>query len=318
MTKIVSSFSAVATILAALLCGGAARAQSSVTWVSHTGDNSNTCDIAQSPCQTLAGAYAKTASYGEIHIIDSGEFGALNINHGIAVINDGGGTALTGGVVVDTPPGDGVILRGLTFENYDFSNGIYVSAVNTLVVDHCDMQIFQTGAAIYFAPHNAAKLEVIDSVLAFDGTSAVAAIHIAPVSGASVSAQIERVKILGPAGNGVRVDTTTSGAGAARVELKDVTVHGAAGGSGIVAVSPTSGGAPAVIVADNVTATGNAGFGVRAVGGTASVYLSRSTITNNNRGIGVSSGGAIVSYGDNRFADNLNGDGSATSTLAPK
>ena len=48
-----------------------------------------------------------------------------------------------------------------------------------------------------------------------------------------------------------------------------------------MAVSPTSGGAPAAIYADNVAVTGNAGYGLRAVGGTAAIYLNHSTIMNN-------------------------------------
>ena len=127
-------------------------------------------------------------------------------------------------------------------------------------------------------PGNVAKLLVVDSVLSSDGANGYGSIHIAPLPGGSVSAQIERVRIFDAPGNGVRVDSTN---GAAQVELRDVTVHGSAGGSGIVAVSPTSGGAPAVIYADNVAATGNAGYGLRAVGGTAAIYLNRSTIMNN-------------------------------------
>ena len=132
-----------------------------------------------------------------------------------------------------------------------------------------------------------------------------------------MSAQIERYRILNSVGNGVRVDTTTPGAGAVNVELRDVTVSGSGGGSGIVAVSPTSGGAPSVIVADNVASTNNAGYGIRAVGGTAKVFLHHSTIANNPVGIGASSGGAMVSYSDNAFAGNVT-DGSPTSMVGLK
>ena len=54
------------------------------------------------------------------------------------------------------------------------------------------------------------------------------------------------------------------------VALHDVTVDGASGGSAIVAVTPTSGGPAVKIVADGVTASHNAGYGLRAVGGTSS------------------------------------------------
>ena len=79
-----------------------------------------------------------------------------------------------------------------------------------------------------------------------------------------------------------------------------------------MAISPPSGGPPAVIYADNVLATGNAGYGMRAVGGTAAIFLNRSIITNNAVGVYASSGGVVYSYGDNYFAGNTSGDGAPT------
>ena len=318
MTKFASSIGAIVLALAAFFCAEAAQAQAHQTFVSHTGDDSNICYDPTQPCLTLLGAYGKTAADGEIDIMDTGEYDALTITQAITIANDSAGVASTRGLIVNAASTDGVILRGLTFYGVNNSpNGITANSVNALVVDHCAFQGYSDGAAILFAPSNAAKLQVIDSVLAFNGTSSVGAIQIAPASGGSVSANIERVRVLNGGGNGIRVDNSAH-FGALHVELHDVTVDGSAGGSGIVAVSATSGGAPSVIVADNVTATGNAGYGLRAVGGAAKIFMRRSTIANNGNGIGVSSGGAIVSYSDNAFADNANGDGSATSTLALK
>ena len=65
-----SSFSAVAT-LAVLLHVGAAQAQS-VTFVSHTGDDSKACTTPEAPCLTISGAYGKTSQYGTVNIMDSG------------------------------------------------------------------------------------------------------------------------------------------------------------------------------------------------------------------------------------------------------
>jgi hypothetical protein len=76
-------------------------------------------------------------------------------------------------------------------------------------------------------------------------------------------------------------------------------------------VAPTSGGPTVKIVAENVTSSHNVGYGLRAVGGTASVTLSRSVIEDNGVGIGASSGGRVFSCGDNRFASNVGGDGAA-------
>jgi hypothetical protein len=67
-----------------------------------------------------------------------------------------------------------------------------------------------------------------------------------------------------------------------------------------------------------VTSTHNAGYGLRAIGAGASIFLSRSVITNNGIGIGASGGGAIFSYSDNRFAGNANGDGVTPTPIAKK
>jgi hypothetical protein len=118
-------------------------------------------------------------------------------------------------------------------------------------------------------------------------------------------------------GNGVRADSTV-GPGAIDVALHDVTVDGASGGSGIVAVSMTSGGPTVKLVADNVMSSHNAGYGFRGIGGTASIYLRRSTIEDNGVGVGASSGGQIFSYGDNGFAGNISGDGVTPTPIALK
>ena len=272
IAKITRSSAAVAMSLAVLLGAGVARAQSNHTWVSHTGNDFNACTIA-SPCRTFQAAYLKTAVDGEIDILDPGDYGLFLIGHGLAIVNESAGVASVVGIYVAAGSGDGVLLRGLTFNGIDgITYGVQAMSFGSLVIDHCNFHGLRakdalTATAINVIPSTASKLLVTDSVLSFDGANGLGAIHIAPGAGGSVSAQIERAQVSDAVSNGVRVDTTAPGAGAAIVELRDVTVHGAAGGSGIVAVSPTSGGAPAVIYADNVAATGNAGYGLRAVGG---------------------------------------------------
>jgi hypothetical protein len=155
---------------------------------------------------------------------------------------------------------------------------------------------------------------VKDSVLLNDGAASNASLWIAPTLGAKVTAYLERVQILNAIGNGIRVDSTQGGSGSLDVELHDVAVDAASGGSGIVAVSN---GQTVRIVADGVTSSHNAGYGFRAVGGGASVTLSRSVIENNGVGIGVSSGGVVYSYGDNRFAGNAS-DGVAPTPIGLK
>jgi hypothetical protein len=318
-TQIASPFSIVAIALGVLLHAGAAQALQR-TWVSHAGNDSNTCE-STSPCLTFQGAYQKTAAGGEIDVLDGGDFGPLVIQRAITIANDGAGAAgimSAGiGIQIQALPTDAVVLRGLNLNGLNsFVSGIQLTSGASLLIDHCTIQGFQSGAGIVFGPGSAAQLWVLETVLSSDGISSEAGVWIVPQGGAAVTAHFERVQILHATGNGIRVDDTQGG-GAIDVELHDVTVDGATGGSGIVAVSQTSGGPAVKLTADEVTSSHNAGYGVRAVGGTASVFLSRSTITDNAVGIGVSSGGAVASYSDNRFAGNSI-DGSPTTLISLK
>ena len=51
-----------------------AHAQATRTWVSGVGDDANPCSRT-APCKTFAGAISKTATNGEIDVIDPGAFG---------------------------------------------------------------------------------------------------------------------------------------------------------------------------------------------------------------------------------------------------
>jgi hypothetical protein len=327
MTKFAILSSAVAIMLGALLHAGAAGATSPTlarTWVSGaTGLDSNTCTRAL-PCATFQAAYNATIAGGEIDVLDGGEFGHVAISHSITIANDGAGTAAitpTGGDGIDINAGasDAVVLRGLSING--FSDGFGGNAINfsgggSLLVDHCKIQGFQSfgDRGILFSPASGnSKLWVKDTVLSNDGSSSNAALAILPTNPGTVTVDLERAQILNAIGNGVRADTTLA---AVDVELHDVTVDAANGGAGVVAVSPTSGGPTVKILADNVTSSHNAGYGFRAVGGTASVYLRGSTIENDGVGLGVSSGGQIFSYGDNSFANNTGGNGVTPTAVA--
>src|SRR5215470_7582101 len=95
-----------------------ASAQATRTWVSGVGDDANPCSRT-APCKTFAGAIAKTATGGEIDVLDPGGFGAVTITKSISieacciagVLVNG-----TNGIVVQAPAGSNVVLRGLTIE----------------------------------------------------------------------------------------------------------------------------------------------------------------------------------------------------------
>ena len=70
----------------ALLCLASlsAHAQSTRTWVSSTGLDSNACSRA-APCASFAGAYNKTHTGGVINVVDAGAYGGVIISKSITI-----------------------------------------------------------------------------------------------------------------------------------------------------------------------------------------------------------------------------------------
>src|SRR3982750_2693697 len=91
----------------------AAQAQASRTWVSGVGDDANPCSRT-APCKTFAGAISKTATGGEISVLDPGGYGAVTITKSMtidgsqgagfgSILNSGGnGIAINGAGIVVT------------------------------------------------------------------------------------------------------------------------------------------------------------------------------------------------------------------------
>jgi hypothetical protein len=320
--KIAGALSPLAIALSVLLHATAADAQSPRTWVSGAGLDSNPCTRA-APCATFATAYANTAAGGEIDVLDGGDFGPLLIQHALTIANDGTGAAVIAPTALNTPgiriaagSADVVALRGLDLDGSNSQNSVPGAVTGVLVmdgsllVDHCTIHDFRGNPGIAFWPGQAASLWVKNTLFVNDGASNSASLSIVGPSLGSgkMTAHVERVQFFNSVGNAIRVDNTPT-ITPVDIELRDVTVDGSSGGSGIAVVSAPSGGTATSIIADDVTSSHNAGYGLRAVGATASIFLSRSTITSNGVGVGASSGGAIFSYGDNWFAGNTGGDG---------
>ena len=60
------------------------QAQAPRTWVSGFGDDANACSRT-APCKTFAGAIGKTAVAGQIHVLDSGDYGAVTITKSVTI-----------------------------------------------------------------------------------------------------------------------------------------------------------------------------------------------------------------------------------------
>ncbi len=124
-----------------------AMSQATRTWVSGVGDDVNPCSRT-APCKTLAGAISKTATGGEINILDPGGFGAVTITKSVTI--DGGGiigsilSSATNGIIVNAPNAL-VTIRNFSINGAGTTlgiNGIRVIAVKKLNVENCVLSNF--------------------------------------------------------------------------------------------------------------------------------------------------------------------------------
>jgi Right handed beta helix region len=191
------------------------QAQATRTWVSGVGDDANPCSRT-APCKTFAGAISKTATCGEISVLDPGGFGAVTITKGITI--NGTGTlagilaAAQNGVIVNAPATDTVILRDISINGACTGfNGIRYLAGKVLMVDHCWIYGFRgsaTSRGIDVAMSTAGKLKVIDSVIENileDG------VHINMTAG-QLTATIDKSRIMNCDQDGIDTTGNTRGA----------------------------------------------------------------------------------------------------------
>jgi len=115
------------------------------TWVSATGNDNNDCTLT-APCQTFAGAIAKTAAGGEIDCLDAGDFGTVTVTKSITLDCNGWGSILSPNadaiVISGTPAAASVTIRNLSVNGAATGlNGIrYLSGSGALHIEN--VQVF--------------------------------------------------------------------------------------------------------------------------------------------------------------------------------
>ncbi|MHB8446653.1 MAG: right-handed parallel beta-helix repeat-containing protein [Rudaea sp.] len=285
-----------------LFATSTAFAQATRTWVSGVGDDANPCSRT-APCKTFAGAISKTAPGGTIDALDPGGFGALTITKAITLEAVGSVASVlvsgTNGIVVAAQPTDQVIIRGLTIEGLGTGiNGINFVSGGQLVIERCVIQAF-TSSGINLATPTASQLVVTDTTI--DKTSSSGPAVYVQATGSAPSVTLDRVRVVGNGGYGVLVK---NGIVAIRHSTLNQNYYG---------VRAISSLATAQVTLDDSIVSGNTGVGVSAVGSTASVVISRSTITGNGSGVS----GSVTSFGDNRIFNNNGNDGSPVGGSIP-
>ena len=249
------------------------KAQATRTWVSGVGDDANPCSRT-APCKTLAGAISKTATGGEINILDPGGFGAVTITKSITI--DGGGvigsilSSATNGFIVNAPNGL-VTIRNFSINGAGTTlgiNGIRVIAVKKLLVENCMLSNFSANG-IDFNSTTAADIMINNTTInnAIGGISIVGPSSSAGSAGFTV---IDGCHIQSIQNNGINIGSGTatvsnsviSGCGVGVVSKTGATAHLS---GNIITNNATAFQGPGQITsAKNNSVTGNTAQGMTA------------------------------------------------------
>ena len=290
-------------------CSSLAHAQATRTWVSGVGDDVNPCSRT-APCKTFAGAISKTATGGEINVLDPGGFGAVTITKSITISSEGfeAGVLVSGtnGIIVNAAGGT-VILRGLDIEGLGTGlNGIRLLNAAALYIEKCTIHAFAQ-AGIDIEPTGGTSMVFItDTIVRNNGIGAggIGGILFKPAGGAAVQASLDNVRSEDNV-VGVRAKDNTT------VSIKNSVAAGNAL-AGFTANQASSG--PISMILDHAVAVNNGTVGVQSNGtGNTIIFISNVTISGNATGLLAAGGAQIVSFGTNNNSGNGT-NGAPTST----
>jgi hypothetical protein len=173
MRKLVFKSAIVATLFVGVLYATPAQAQATRTWVSGVGDDANPCSRT-APCKTFAGAISKTATNGEINVLDPGGFGAVTITKAITISADsveaGVLTSVNSGILINAPAGADVTIRGLDIEGLGTASfGVRLISASKVTIDKCVIHNFVTSGVEIAGPAGA-RVVVKDSIITKNAT----------------------------------------------------------------------------------------------------------------------------------------------------
>ena len=261
------------------------------TWVSSTGNDSNTC-TRTSPCATFQRAINLTGAWGEVHVVDAGQYGAATISEPMTI--DGGGFATT------------LIGSGTAFS---------VNAPNGAVVQVRNLSIHGEGAAQTGISYNSGSQLIIENVKVngFGGNCIVAGI----AGSGTADLVIKDSSIDNCSSAGVYInnsETITVSILNSHVHFANLGVYAYVGHitiSGSSFSSPGYGtntwgiylptGGVATVLVDNSVFSGYAYAGYIVAG---TLQLNRSTFTNNTTALIGGASATIISNGNNSFFNN--------------
>lgn len=188
----------------------AANAQATRTWVSGVGDDANPCSRT-APCKTFAGAISKTATGGQISVLDPGGFGAVTITKSITL--DGTGTlgsilASAGSGIIINNAGAIVTIRGLQLDGAGTGlNGVRIVAATAVNIEDCVIMNFRaSSSANGVSIESGSKVRIADTKITNSLGNGVIA---SPVSG-TATVVLENVQSFNNGGSGVQLTNSTN------------------------------------------------------------------------------------------------------------
>jgi hypothetical protein len=283
-SKIIKFFSTTALVIG---FAAAANAQATRTWVSGVGDDVNPCSRT-APCKTFAGAISKTATGGEISVLDPGGFGTLTITKSITVNGDG---TLAGVLSALAPQGflvnittnlstDKVVIRNVSINGAGTgTDGVRIIDGLEVILDNVTISGL-TDAGVDIAQTQASNVYLKNVRI----SKAATGVRSQSTSGA-VNGAWENVSIDGMTNHGVDCVNNTT------FVLRNVETT-RCGGSGV-----RSAAASVNLSIENSVSSGN-NFGYEATAG--SLRLANSGMYYNNTNLST----AVLSAGNNRSAGN--------------
>jgi Right handed beta helix region len=290
-----------------LVLAAPAQATSLQTWVSASGADTGSC-TQTAPCATFSYAMGQTSSGGAIGCLSSGSFGSIYITGSITIDCGTGqeGTITCSGctaIQINTSSAATVTLRHLSIKGIITVGGygIYATmAGGTLTVQDCTIS-GQNDVAIYFVPTSGrAQLIVSDTKINNNGDG----IYINPNSGVIVSAMLDRVQITTIGDVGLWLNGSGTIAGSLRQSV--------IAGSAYYGIDATATGGVYFTVEES-SVIDNVGVGIASFASGVNIGVGASTLGGNGIAVDASSGGLLVSFGNNQMSAN-GSNGTFTST----
>jgi hypothetical protein len=256
------------------------------TWVSGTGADANPCSRT-APCQTFAGAFAKTATNGEISVLDPGGFGTVTISKSITINGDGTLAGIlnagTAGIIVNITTNlttDKVVIRNISIQGAGTgTDGVRILDGEEVILDNVTIGGF-TDAGVDVTQSQASNVFLRNVRI----SKGLVGIRTQSTSG-NVNGTFENVSIYGMGSHGIECISNTN------IVMRNVSTNRSAG-SGV-----RSSGATVNLAIEDSSSSGN-NFGYEATAGNLRIANCGMYANNTNCTT------TVLSAGNNRSAGN--------------